>query len=408
MFEVGVADAQYVIKDKKILLEGVSLYPFSQTEIQTITGQTIYILFNDGDQKKLHLFQKKSGKWNSTNNVIPWYTQSGIFLEQQKPRVYTIINEPTPDKKRIKIQISIYEIDEAKIDLEKPATTITIPADKIFSSERCKTGEQLFPLPDKDGHYLLLGNCDQAKWDPIAIFGTIISGGHGGFANWPFLAEIKPGHEVSYYKWPVNYGTNAVAKVSQAILFGNKYHLVGTWHREYMPSRNRIEYSVFDFESDKWSKPEEVYKAARSQNVLFGSPAIQVNDENIFIAWSLRNDELLSPGIFVRCKSNNQWSDAIKLAPVMDSPLILDGRDRIPLVFWRENDKGIFLSSQEDGNWSVPVLVVSDEKIGTKNVPWDIKSDNDGTIHIVYFQENSNSAAPFDMNIVYACLEQER
>ena len=407
MSDFTMAGNQYVIKDKTILMEDVSLYPFSTTEIQTVTGQDIYILFNDGDQNKLYLFQRKSGNWNSINKTIPWFTPSGMLSKQQQLEVYTIVNEPTIDKKRIQTVISIYEINSAKIDLEKPDATITIPADKIFVNERSKTGEKLLQLPNEDGHYLLIGNCDQAKWDPLAVIGTVISGGHAGFANWPFLAEIKDVNEITYQKWPVNYGTNAVAKVSQAVLLEDKYHFVGTWHREYMSSHERIEYSVFDLKSRKWSKPEKIYEEKGSYSSPCGNPAIQANDENIVIAWSLGNDDHLGSGLFARCKFNGTWSSTDKISSFSANPLLAqDNNDNI-CAFWCEDRKGILMSSFLNRKWSEPCIIVNDEKIATVNVPWNIKSDNNGNIHVVYFQKNLNTADPSDMDMIYACLEKE-
>lgn len=411
LVEFTMADSRYVIRDKKILMKGVSSHPFSQIEIHATWNQQVHIVFNDMDETKLHLFSKGSEKWDSRDKAVPWITLTGMFTEQQRPRLYTIVNEPTSDKKRFKILISVYEIDEAKIDLEKPATTITIPADKIFSNERSKKGEKLLPSSE-DGHYLLLGTCDQAKWDPFAVIGTVISGGHAGFANWPFLAEIEDVNEITYRKWPINYGTNAVARISQAVLVENKYHFVGTWYKEYMSSHERIEYSFFDLKSQKWSKPEEIYEEKGNYSSPHGKPAIQANDEDIVIAWSLGNDDHLGSGLFARYKFNGTWSDTEKISSFYASPIL--AQDRNPILardrddnicaFWCEDGKEIFMSSFINRKWSEPCVIVNDERIVTINVPWSIQFDNKGNLHVAYLRQSMDTINSTKLDLIYCDL----
>lgn len=401
-----VKGGEYVITEKNILKTGIPLDTWAEAEIYS-TDDNVYIVLNAMRQNELFLFSKISNGWNSAGKKVPLGTKTGIFSEQHKLRLYTIVNEPTSNNKRFRTVISLYEIDEAKIDLGNPATTIIIPPEKIFSNERRKTGGKLLPLSDKEGHYLLLGTCDQAKWDPLAVIGTVISGGHAGFTNWPFLAEIKDVNEIAYHKWPVNYGTNAVVEISQAVLVDSKYHFVGTWHKEYMPSHERIEYSFFDLKSSKWSKPELIYKEKGNYSSPCGKPAIQANDENIAIAWSLGNDDQLGSGLFAICKFNGTWGDTEKISSFVGNPLLMQDINGNMCVFWRESRKGILVSSFLNRKWSEPCIIVNDEFIDTRRTLWDIKSDRQGNFHLIYTRKISDQMSDFGENIMYVRLEYE-
>jgi len=404
VLNMAMAD-EYVIREKTILRVGVPIRNSTRAEIASADDNGVHIVLYGMWHTRVFFFAKRPDGWMSASTEVPILTEAGLLSQEPQPQVYTIVNKPVSGTTDLQTIVSVFQVDLDTSEFGNPHTMITIPTDKIFSSELGKKGQQLFPLPDKTGRYLLLGECSQSKWDPLAIAGHIISGGHSCFSNWPFLAEISESDKAIFYKWPVNYATNEVMWIRQAVPMDNKVHLVGIWYKEYMPSRYRLEYSVCDRESGKWSKPEVVYKQTRSPKYLSTSPSILVDEENVVIAWCLGDNDDLGPGIFVRSKVKNAWTKTEKVSPCFDDPLLAKDNKGNPSVFWRTPEQGIYVSSWNGNKWAAPCLLLQDDKIHTAGTAWDIKSDGQGKYHVVYCQRHPDRPLDSEEHIVYVYIE---
>jgi hypothetical protein len=407
IFNICLADRVYLIKNQKILMTDTPIHSLSGLEIYAATENDVHIMFNDMSQKKLHLFFKISGIWNQADRAIPWYTQAGLFSDRERPQLYTVEIEPV-EKNISRTKVSIYRSLDNKWDLSAADVTLYLDQKEVFSNEEHKEARALFPWPDKPNVYLLLGLCTERKWDPLSMLGNIISGGHGAFSRWPFLAEINNGQVSCYHKWPEKFESNEIMVTPKMFVFKNKCHLVGEKYKEYLPSLQRIEYSDFDMEQKTWSKPVEIYKETSkdsARDATVGCPAVLATGSEVLVTWSLRDDGLLGSGVFVRSKVNEKWSVIEKLSSSGDSPLLVEGQNGEIFIFWREEGKGLFCSSYEYGSWSKPCLAVIDEKIATGNTLWNITSDTNGDFHLVYEQKVSDIDR-WHLNIVYVLFEK--
>ena len=404
------AENSYVVSDTEILKSAFEMSGACTVAVYTNDDKDVLVLLNDMGEGRLNCFFKANGHWDILAETL-LFTPASIIEKQQQWRLCVIDREDTPDKK-IRTVVSIYNTDNATLDLEKPEVVITIPADKVFANENTKKGEQLLSLPDKTENYLLVGKCRETKWDPISIAGSIISGGHGAFAEWPFLAEIKADKVVSYHKWPEGLWTNDVIDRTKVFLLGNTCHLVAKKSKAYMPSLQEIKYVSFDINKKQWGKPSIVYREIRKGGIfsyrdpIIGYPAILSTEDTVFVAWSLSDDDRLGAGIFIRSMDNNKWSNIEKISSSGGQPLIIE-HNKVIYIFWGEKGKGLFYSSYENGIWSKPQLVVKDENIFTyHSSPWAIATDDDGSFHIVYPQRCSSKGYRIK-NLIYVKLEKD-
>lgn len=405
--DVLMGDSQYTIKSHEVLLTEISAHSFSQTDICAKGGQNVYILFSDLSNEKIRLFSNQSGQWNSVNKTVAPLVRAGMHWVNHGLQLYTIENKPTSDKKRVSTEISVYNIKDTASGLENANAVLLIPPDKTFVREQMKSGEELILLNEETGHFLLLGDCTQSILDPIAVIGNVISGGHGGFAKWPFLAELKGGNDVAYYKWPDSLGTNDVISAIGIVIEGDNCHFVGRKGKAYLPSTEKIVYACFDLKDMKWSKPETVYSESggdlSGQNILDISQVL-VARNRLTLAWSFKSEVLFRSGILVSSRMNGKWTKATRLTSNIGKPRLVQNKEGNPCVFWLVDGEGIYVSVLCEEQWSAPRLIVEDEKAGS-GIPWSIRT-YEGIGHIIYFQKYMNSAGRHQMNAVYVCLEE--
>lgn len=402
------AENSYAVSNTEILNSAIEMSGACTIAVYANDDKGVIVLLNDMGEGRLNRFFKANEQWDMFAET-PLFTPASIIEEQEHWRLCIIGREETPDKK-IRTVVSIYNADDAILNLEKPEVAITIPASKRFASERRRSGQQLLVLPDKAGHYLLVGTCTEAKWDPISIVGNIISGGHGGFSRRPFLVEIEDQNTLSYYKWPEDLWTNEVVSTTAMSLYDDKYHLVGIKSKEYMPHFRSIVYSYFDVELKKWNKPVTLYKEKRNgeyRDTTVGRPEVLAVEGKVFVAWSLRNDAKLGTGVFVRYMTNDNWNDIEKISSSGDRPLIIE-HNKVIYIFWGEKGKGLSYSSYTNGIWSKAQLAVKDENVFTYHrFPWAITTDDSGSFHIVYPQKCPSKGYRLLKNLIYVKLEKD-
>ncbi len=399
MYSIALADNSYIIKTKDVLCSDVQAVLYT-LQMLPMDKEEVIVILNEQWPQKLQLFYRKSGHWNSTRKELSRHTRAGLFSEEENCVLYTVSTE-IGSNKISNTEISFYRYKEDLWNLSHPDKIVRLIPEKAYQNEYM----ELIPLIEKPKTYLLTGAYTKIRYDPLSILGNIVSGGHGGFAIYPFLMELSEESTGSYYVWPEKMKTTETVKFDQLDLTEGVCHLVGIKYKIYMPSKEKVVYANFNVEKKNWNKPQTVYEGS-SKTSFFGYPVIQTNNGQIVIAWALRNDDRLGSGIFICEKSNEKWNTVKKLSSLFDQPLLTENKDGNSCVLWREDNKGILLSVKEGNQWSTPCLIVNDNNIGTKNVPWDIKSDKDGNFHIVYSSRKMDSTDPHIMNVIYVYLER--
>jgi hypothetical protein len=359
----------------------------------------------------MKLFTQRQDNWETAVKAFSTFANGGLFEEQEHPVFFTTEIQVDSHKK-VGTKISFYELEGKQWNLTTPYKQLFVNyKEKIFDGENVDVNA-ILPLADQPYQYLLLGYCTERKWDPISIFRLIISAGHAGFAKRPLLAEMENGKVVSYHKWPRNFESNEVMGLSQPFLLGDECYLVGTSHKEYMDSLMKIECASFNLKTKKMTKPVVVYRETRKgdyEYTLSGGPVILATETQVMVTWSSRRDDCLGAGVFIRTRTNDTWGETKKISATGDSPLLVKSSNGVPFVFWHEAGKGLLYSSEKEGQWEPPCLIVEEKSLTAYfGLRWNIKSDKDGNFHIVYMRPTLDAVNKIAQNyeVVYMLLQK--
>jgi len=340
----------------------------------------------------LHLFYFREGNWRSTEKTFPMLKLNANLTRQKERLILAMLER----KDNGGSECSLFRLLGNQDDLVTPYKQLLISSlDRDIPKEVSFNRTSLLPNDHED--VLMYGSYTEYKNDPISLLGRLISGGHGGYSERPFLLRLKQNNQLSFFQWPASLSQNELLRITHMLLFDKTCHITALSSKDYLPYSDRIQYATFDLDSCTWSKPEELYRSSRKghESMITGIPNILVLDNHTWITWSLREDVKLGTGVFARAQKNGRWGDTEMISECGSRPLLAYVNEETN-IFWLAEDKGIFFSSNRNDKWTKPRLLIADKNISAReNTPWDLDFDMHGNIHVVYFQtENQENKHP--------------
>jgi hypothetical protein len=290
----------------------------------------------------------------------------------------------------------------------QPIKTINLNlSKKVFENEEHREIQKLLPLPNNPDSYFVLGTYTISILNPITLIFRVYSGGHDGYAEGLFGAVLEQGKITRYYKCPVRLENNDRADAIVSIVNNNKAHVTWQKSREYSEGPVIIEYTNFDFDSNQWSSPVELFKASKytRKGILdeCGTSSLFCDEGNVYCVWpryvktvstkSIYSVLAEETGIYFCSRANDIWEKPVKITDSAGNPAILVGDTGDVCVLWVEEQEGLFYKWKTTSGWKDTDLAVDYQKSGYRTIrPLCAVTDKEGNIHIVYARGNTNNS----------------
>ena len=173
--------------------------------------------------------------------------------------------------------------------------------------------------------------------------------------------------------------------------------------RNYGPNTPYVMYAQFDLKTHTWSDVTELFKDTKSGSKkvrYFEEPSVLLLGQNLFCGWSnanMKNDKgqpldkpLDSSGVFFRVKDKDGWSSICKVSNCEANRCKLAaGRDGEIHLFWIDYQKKVYHAYKDSNGWKDTVIY--EDPTMDWVLPFDVKIDPSGNVHLIYMREAPKS-----------------